>query len=111
MKIEFKVYDEDGTILTQATEEVAPNFSMHDFLNKTVPGWEATVEAFYNKESGTFEQAFKNAENTIEKNVGRIQQSRATDEGMPEQSAYPAPGLDNADPEGERIKAQNQGNV
>ncbi len=58
MTLSFQIKDSDGTILTQGTEEVVDNFSLHDFLNKTIPGWEKTVKSFYDKTEGQFTPRF-----------------------------------------------------
>lgn len=111
MTIEFIVTDNDGTVLTQAKEEVMPNFSMHDFLNKTVPGWEATVKAFFNQEETNFHHAFGGKEQTSATNEGMPEDPKQTNAGTQRASATGDQNTDTQerDPEGDRIRAEQQG--
>lgn len=58
MTITF-IIKEGEKILTQATQEVSKDFSLMDFLNKTVPGLQESINAFLDKVDGEYVPAFK----------------------------------------------------
>ena len=63
MRVRFQILDEEGNVLNSAEQEVDRHFSMMDLLNKSIPGWEQTVQAFFEKaQSGEYTPVFKEKE-------------------------------------------------
>lgn len=52
------ILKEGDKVLTQSTTEVTKEFSLLDFLNKTIPGLEESVKAFLDKSESEFKLHF-----------------------------------------------------
>ena len=63
------IVKEGEKILTQAENEVTKDFSLLDFVNKTIPGLEETIKAFLDKEEGQFVPRFKTEVETLKEDV------------------------------------------